>query len=148
MRAQRLRRLRSSAGGEEGFTLIEILVVILIIGILAGIALGAFLGQRSKGYDAQAKAQLNTGQTAMETYGTDNRGSYASATAASLTSIEPALNNAPAVAVSGASSTGYTLSATAQGGSSTIFTLVDSSGTITRSCSNAGVGGCKSGGSW
>ena len=88
-----LNKLRSRIQDEKGFTLIELLVVILIIGILAAIALPAFLGQRARAQDTDAKSAVRQAQTAMETWYTDNQNYNASDT--DLKDIESSLNNTP-----------------------------------------------------
>jgi type IV pilus assembly protein PilA len=147
-----LSKLRRRAEDEKGFTLIELLVVILIIGILAAIAIPAFLNQRAKAYDASAKSNIRTAQTAEETYSTDNNGTYTSANTSTagdpLVKIEPTLANTPTVtaAVGNPTTSGYTLTAVSNGsgGSPDTFVLTDVNGAVTRTCSGSG-GGCPNG---
>jgi type IV pilus assembly protein PilA len=90
-----LLKLRQRMASEEsGFTLVELLVVMLIIGLLAAIAIPAFFNQREKAYDANAKEQARTAETAMETYATDNGGVYTGVNTGALTAIEQSLSDA------------------------------------------------------
>lgn len=57
---------------EEGFTLVEILVVILIIGILAAIAIPVFLNQRRVANDSAVESDVKNVALALDTYITDN----------------------------------------------------------------------------
>jgi type IV pilus assembly protein PilA len=145
-----LHKLRQRAQDEKGFTLIELLVVILIIGILAAIALPAFLGQRTKAQDTEAKTQIRTMQTAMETYYVDNQ-TYVAADIAALKKIEPSLNGGkatPAVGTPAPSATTYVLTSTSV--SNTVFTLTQdvAAGKTVRTCSPATAGGGCNNGSW
>ena len=74
-----INKLRVRVQEEKGFTLVELLVVMLILGLLAAIAIPSFFNQRDKARDADAKEQVRTAQTAIETYATDNQGSYLNA---------------------------------------------------------------------
>jgi type IV pilus assembly protein PilA len=129
---------------ERGFALIELLVVILIIGILSAVALAAFLSQRTKAQDADAKSDVRAAAQAMETYSINNDGSYVAATPAALRNIEPTLINANNLAVLGTPTTS-TFQVRVNSDSGTTYTIArGAGGTITRTCSNPGSGSCKS----
>ena len=61
---------------QEGFTLIELMVVIVIIGILVAIALPNFIGATDRAKVANVKSNAHTAQTMLESYGVDFGGKY------------------------------------------------------------------------
>ena len=65
---------------EQGFTLIELMVVVLIIAILIAIAIPTFLGARQRAQDRAAQSDLRNGLTAEKTVYTDSQ-TYSSDTA-------------------------------------------------------------------
>jgi type IV pilus assembly protein PilA len=75
---------------DEGFTLIELMVVVLIIAILLAIAIPTFLGARERANDRAAQSSLRNALTAAKTMYTDTQ-DYTTATAASLQVVEPSL---------------------------------------------------------
>src|SRR5437763_2606994 len=56
---------------EEGFTLIELMVVVMIIAILLAIAVPTFLGARSRAQHRSAEAALRNALVAEKTYYAD-----------------------------------------------------------------------------
>ncbi len=76
--------------GEEGFTLIELMVVVLIIAILIAIAIPTFLGARQRAQDRASQSSLRNGLTAAKTIFTDQE-DYTQATVAALAGVEPSL---------------------------------------------------------
>jgi type IV pilus assembly protein PilA len=146
-----VQKLRERSNGEGGFTLVELLVVMLILGLLAAIAIPSFFNQRDKAKDSDAKAGVRTAQTAIETYATDNDGSYTGATEAALEAIEPTLKDAGdggtiTVTPTGTGK-GYTVSVQSDTGNDFNIIRADS-GQTTYTCTTGGTAGCPTGGSW
>ncbi len=131
---------KQGAHSENGFSLIELLVVILIIGILTAIAIPSFLSSTSKASDAGAKEMVRSAQIAAETVATDNNGSYEKVNAAELHSEEPAIRITAGGASSyisavTASKTTYSITAKATTGDELTITR-NAEGVLTRTCAS------------
>ncbi|HEX4435627.1 MAG TPA: type II secretion system protein [Solirubrobacteraceae bacterium] len=141
---------------QDGFSLIELLVVILVIGVLAAIAIPVFLNQKGKAVDASGREEARAGAQAAETYSTDHSGNYGGLEPKSLHEYESSLqveagnnNSFLSNATSQEGGKGYTVTATTTGGD-TFTWAKNSKGEITRTCEvKAGnsKGGCQTG-SW
>jgi len=82
--------LRKRQENEEGFTLIELMVVVLIIAILLAIAIPTFLGARNRANDRAAQSSIRNALTAAKVLFTDQQ-DYTVATTTTLSAEEPSL---------------------------------------------------------
>jgi len=81
---------------EDGFTLIELMVVVLIIAILIAIAIPTFLGAQDRARDRGAQSDLRNAITAAKTIATDDAGLFTNVSVANLGTAEGALTFAAA----------------------------------------------------
>ena len=115
----------------EGFTLIELMIVIAIIGILAAIAIPQFSAYRQRSYNAAAEADLRNAATAQEAYYVDAQ-TYCP-TVAGLIGATYGLYTSQGVTVNlvgTPSSSQYTMTSAHSSGNK-VFTLTGPGGSIT-----------------
>jgi type IV pilus assembly protein PilA len=95
----------------EGFTLIELMIVIAIIGILAAIAIPQFAAYRARSFNSAAQSDLRNAATAQEAYFVDEQ-TYASTTGALIGATYGLfLSEGVVFVINSASGDGYDMSA-------------------------------------
>jgi len=114
----------------EGFTLIELMIVIAIIGILAAIAIPQFSAYRTRSYNSSAESDLRNAATAQEAYYVDHQ-TYVSSPQTNLIGSTYGLYTSQNVNLAGdAADQQYTMTSFHSSGNKT-FTLMGPGGSVT-----------------
>ncbi len=121
---------KMNRNNEQGFTLIELMIVIAIIGILAAIAIPQFAAYRTRSYNSAAVADLRNAATAEEAYYVDNQRYTATNSNLSGSYGLSLSENVTLTATLNGGGTAYTLTAYHSSGDKT-YSLTGPGGTIT-----------------
>ena len=85
-----MKAIRRNLSRDEGFTLIELMVVVMIIAVLIAIAIPSFLGFRKSAQDRAAQSEVRNVLLSEKAYWLEE-GDYTE-TAADITALEPNAN--------------------------------------------------------
>ena len=142
LKSIKVQKVLNTKPGEEGFSLVELVVVIAVLAILSAVAIPAFVGVTANARASAVKNALVNGVKECVVRSADNRTtlfaeaqSFANADAYQGYTIGPVTGN----------TTCYAATATAdQGSQDSNFTIVmdPSTGVVTKSCTDVNAPGC------
>jgi prepilin-type N-terminal cleavage/methylation domain-containing protein len=69
---------------QNGFTLIELMIVVVVIGILAAIAIPNYISMQNNAREGTVKANMHTVQVCMEDFSIQNDGFYPTASTSTV----------------------------------------------------------------
>ena len=119
---------RKTAMGEQGFTLLELIVVVAVLGVLVAIALQQFSLYRSRATDAAMRSDLKNAALAMESYYGEFLDYPASVNALRLVGYRN--TNGVTLTINVSSPSSFTLNAATPNGTQPSFTFDSSTGLI------------------
>lgn len=118
-----------------------------VLALPLGVAIAS--GDTGRISDATAQRANRTAVAAIETWHAgQGHGSYAGATVARLTAIEPSLGDVPGLVLARVSAAGYRITTHATTGRSFRATRHPSTGRTFFACTPAGRGACRADGTW
>jgi prepilin-type N-terminal cleavage/methylation domain-containing protein len=119
---------RKTAVGEQGFTLLELIVVVAVLGVLVAIALQQFSLYRSRATDAAMRSDLKNAALAMESYYGEFLDYPASVNALRLVGYRN--TNGVTLTINVSSPSSFTLNAATPNGTQPSFTFDSTTGLI------------------
>lgn len=69
-------KLKQMRRREEGFTIVELLIVIIVIAILAALVIAAYVGIQQRARDSERQSDIRNIAVAVQAYATIHEGTY------------------------------------------------------------------------